>query len=150
VLCIQALVYSKSHDEIANGKVRLPQKISPEDADGLPVLQRSNLAAAVVYTAPEVSLIQGQTFFNNLETSMATSDIDSFTYFNKILAFKHEMKTIITKMDDMSAQIKKIYMEMDEISKSQPLATTMDEQKPYSEPGNPHTETPLEKIGDGG
>lgn len=60
------VVYSESHDEVANGKARLPTEISPDDSNALPALQRSNLAAALVYTAPGIPMIfQGQEFLTD-------------------------------------------------------------------------------------
>ncbi|MEQ1557739.1 MAG: alpha-amylase family glycosyl hydrolase [Methyloglobulus sp.] len=60
------VVYSESHDEVANGKARLPTEISPDDSAALPALQRSNLAAVLVYTAPGIPMIfQGQEFLTD-------------------------------------------------------------------------------------
>lgn len=60
------VVYSESHDEVANGKARLPTEISPDDSTALPALQRSNLAAALVFTAPGIPMIfQGQEFLTD-------------------------------------------------------------------------------------
>ncbi|MES2736544.1 MAG: alpha-amylase family glycosyl hydrolase [Verrucomicrobiota bacterium] len=60
------VIYSESHDEVANGKARLPSEISPEDAAALPARQRSNLAAALLYTAPGIPMIfQGQEFLTD-------------------------------------------------------------------------------------
>jgi len=53
-------------NEVANGKARLPTEISPNDSAALPALQRSNLAAALVYTAPGIPMIfQGQAFLTD-------------------------------------------------------------------------------------
>jgi len=60
------VIYSESHDEVANGKARLPQEISPHDSAALPARQRSNLAAVLVYTAPGIPMIfQGQEFLTD-------------------------------------------------------------------------------------
>lgn len=59
----QRVVYSESHDEVANGKARVPQEISPNDPTNFFAQKRSTLAAALVFTAPGVPMIfQGQEF----------------------------------------------------------------------------------------
>jgi 1,4-alpha-glucan branching enzyme len=57
------VIYSESHDEVANGKERVPQEISPNDPKGWYARKRSTLAAAMVFTAPGIPMIfQGQEF----------------------------------------------------------------------------------------
>jgi 1,4-alpha-glucan branching enzyme len=57
------VIYSESHDEVANGKERVPQEISPDDPKGWYARKRSTLAAAMVFTAPGIPMIfQGQEF----------------------------------------------------------------------------------------
>ncbi len=57
------VIYSESHDEVANGKKRVPQEISPSDPKGWYARKRSTLAAAMVFTAPGIPLLfQGQEF----------------------------------------------------------------------------------------
>ncbi|MHB8232945.1 MAG: alpha-amylase family glycosyl hydrolase [bacterium] len=57
------VIYSESHDEVANGKARVPQEISPNDPKGWYAQKRSTMAAAMVFTAPGISMIfQGQEF----------------------------------------------------------------------------------------
>jgi 1,4-alpha-glucan branching enzyme len=57
------VIYSESHDEVANGKARVPQEVSPEDAKGWYSQKRSTLAAAMVFTAPGIPMLfQGQEF----------------------------------------------------------------------------------------
>jgi len=57
------VIYSESHDEVANGKARVPQEINPEDAKGWYAQKRSTLAAAMVFTAPGIPMLfQGQEF----------------------------------------------------------------------------------------
>lgn len=57
------VVYSESHDEVANGKERVPQEISPDDPKGWYARKRSTLAAAMVFTAPGIPMLfQGQEF----------------------------------------------------------------------------------------
>ena len=57
------VIYSESHDEVANGKARVPQEINPSDAKGWHARKRSTLAAAMVFTAPGIPMLfQGQEF----------------------------------------------------------------------------------------
>lgn len=55
------IIYTESHDEDANGKARVPEEISPGDAESWYPKKRSTLGAALVMTAPGVPMIfQGQ------------------------------------------------------------------------------------------
>lgn len=60
------VIYSESHDEVANGKARLPSEIEPDEADGLHARKRSTLAAGLVMTAPGIPMLfQGQEFLED-------------------------------------------------------------------------------------
>lgn len=57
------VIYSESHDEVANGKARVPQEVYPSDPAGWHAQKRSTLAAAMVLTAPGIPMLfQGQEF----------------------------------------------------------------------------------------
>jgi 1,4-alpha-glucan branching enzyme len=57
----ERVIYSESHDEVANGKKRVPSEISEADPDNWYARRRSTLAAAMVFTAPGIPMIfQGQ------------------------------------------------------------------------------------------
>jgi 1,4-alpha-glucan branching enzyme len=59
----QRVIYSESHDEVANGKARVPYEINKEDATCWYSQKRSTLAAALVFTAPGIPMLfQGQEF----------------------------------------------------------------------------------------
>jgi len=59
----QRIIYSESHDEVANGKARVPQEIDPKDPTGYWAQKRSTLAAALVFTSPGIPMLfQGQEF----------------------------------------------------------------------------------------
>lgn len=59
----QRVIYSESHDEVANGKARVPHEINPGDETGWFAQKRSTLAASLVFTAPGIPMIfQGQEF----------------------------------------------------------------------------------------
>ncbi len=59
----QRVVYTESHDEVANGKARVPQEIHGDDPTGWFAQKRSTLGAALVFTAPGIPMLfQGQEF----------------------------------------------------------------------------------------
>ncbi len=59
----ERVIFSESHDEVANGRSRVPQEISPGDPGGWYARKRSTLAAAMVFTAPGIPMLfQGQEF----------------------------------------------------------------------------------------
>jgi 1,4-alpha-glucan branching enzyme len=65
---LQRVIYTESHDEVAklNGKARLPEDITPGDADGYFAKKRSVLGAVLVFTAPGIPMIfQGQEFLED-------------------------------------------------------------------------------------
>lgn len=60
------VIYSESHDEVANGKARLPEEITPGQPDAYFARKRSTLAAALVLTAPGIPMLfQGQEFLED-------------------------------------------------------------------------------------
>jgi 1,4-alpha-glucan branching enzyme len=57
------VVYSESHDEVANGKARVPQEIDPGNPTSWYAQKRSTLAAGLVFTSPGIPMLfQGQEF----------------------------------------------------------------------------------------
>lgn len=57
------VIYSESHDEVANGKARVPQEIDAGDPTGWYAQKRSTLAAGLLFTSPGIPMIfQGQEF----------------------------------------------------------------------------------------
>jgi 1,4-alpha-glucan branching enzyme len=58
---VTRVIYTESHDEVANGKARLPHEISPADPGGYFARKRSTLGAVLVFTTPGIPMIfQGQ------------------------------------------------------------------------------------------
>ncbi|UOQ81185.1 MULTISPECIES: alpha-amylase family glycosyl hydrolase [Hymenobacter] len=58
----QRVIYTESHDEVANGKARVTEEIMPGNAASWFPKKRSTLGAALVFTAPGIPMIfQGQT-----------------------------------------------------------------------------------------
>jgi len=59
----ERVIYSESHDEVANGRARVPQEINPGDPKGWYAQKRSTLAAAILFTSPGIPMLfQGQEF----------------------------------------------------------------------------------------
>ena len=82
----ERVVYTESHDEVANGKSRIPQEIESDDPAGQFAKKRSVLGAALVFTAPGIPMIfQGQEFLEDgyFEDSKAL-DWDKFSEFKGI------------------------------------------------------------------
>ncbi len=62
----QRVVYSESHDEIANGQSRVASEIDPDDPASWFAQKRTTLAAALVLTAPGIPMLfQGQEFLED-------------------------------------------------------------------------------------
>lgn len=58
---VRRVIYTESHDEVANGKARLPEEIWPGNAGSWHARKRSTLGAALVFTAPGIPMLfQGQ------------------------------------------------------------------------------------------
>ncbi len=63
---LRRVIYTESHDEVANGKSRVPEEIWPGNADSWFSRKRSTLGAAMVFTAPGIPMIfQGQEFLED-------------------------------------------------------------------------------------
>ncbi len=57
------VIYTESHDEVANGKARVPQEIDAGDPTGYYAQKRSTLGAGLVLTSPGIPMLfQGQEF----------------------------------------------------------------------------------------
>ena len=62
----QRIVYTESHDEVANGRARVPEEIDPGNATSYYAKKRSTLAAGVVFSTPGIPMIfQGQEFLED-------------------------------------------------------------------------------------
>ena len=62
----QRVIYSESHDEIANGKARVASEINPQNPDCWAAQKRTTLAAALVLTSPGIPMLfQGQEFLED-------------------------------------------------------------------------------------
>lgn len=62
----ERVVYTESHDEVANGRARVPHEIWPEHPGSWFARKRSTLGAALVMTAPGIPMLfQGQEFLED-------------------------------------------------------------------------------------
>lgn len=60
---LERVIFTESHDEIANGKARVPEEIAPGEVNTYFAKKRSTLGAALVFTTPGIPMIfQGQEF----------------------------------------------------------------------------------------
>jgi len=60
------VIYTESHDEVAEGKARLTQEVSPQDTGSWIAKKLSTLGAALVFTSPGIPMIfQGQEFLED-------------------------------------------------------------------------------------
>ncbi|MEX2513182.1 MAG: alpha-amylase family glycosyl hydrolase [Cyclobacteriaceae bacterium] len=66
----QRIIYTESHDDVANGSARLPEEIQPGQADSEYAKLKSTLGAITLLTAPGIPMIfQGQEFVTEGEFS---------------------------------------------------------------------------------
>jgi len=62
----ERVIYTESHDEVANGKARVPEEVDPGSASSSVAKKKSALGAALVFTAPGIPMIfQGQEFLED-------------------------------------------------------------------------------------
>lgn len=60
------VIYTESHDEVANGKARIPQEIEPENPSGWPAQKRATLGGILTLTAGGIPMLfQGQEFLED-------------------------------------------------------------------------------------
>ncbi|MEO1091643.1 MAG: alpha-amylase family glycosyl hydrolase [Pseudomonadota bacterium] len=63
---LKRVIYTESHDEVANGRARLPHDIDVGDPGSWYARKRSTLGAALVFTAPGIPMLfQGQEFLED-------------------------------------------------------------------------------------
>lgn len=63
---VKRVIYTESHDEVANGKARVTSEINVYDPEGWHALKRSTLGAGLVLTAPGIPMLfQGQTMLED-------------------------------------------------------------------------------------
>jgi 1,4-alpha-glucan branching enzyme len=62
----ERVIYTESHDEVSNGKARVPEEVDPGKASSWEAKKKSALGAVLVFTAPGIPMIfQGQEFLED-------------------------------------------------------------------------------------
>ncbi len=62
----ERVIYTESHDEVSNGKARIPEEVDPGKASSWAAKKKSSLGAVLVFTAPGIPMIfQGQEFLED-------------------------------------------------------------------------------------
>ncbi|GGW24466.1 alpha-amylase family glycosyl hydrolase [Arenibacter certesii] len=70
------VIYTESHDEVANGKARVPEEVQPGDAESGFAKKRALLGIVLTLTAPGIPMIfQGQEFIED-EYFQDTKELD--------------------------------------------------------------------------
>lgn len=54
----ERVIYAESHDEVANGKARVPEEVDPGRAASWAAKKKSALGAALVFTAPNIPILR--------------------------------------------------------------------------------------------
>ena len=58
---LSRVIYTESHDDVANGQVRVPESITPGAADSWWAKKRAVLGSVIVLTSPGIPMLfQGQ------------------------------------------------------------------------------------------
>jgi 1,4-alpha-glucan branching enzyme len=62
----ERVVYTESHDEVANGKARVPEEVDPGRASSWAAKKKSTLGAVIVFTVQGIPMVfQGQEFLED-------------------------------------------------------------------------------------
>ncbi len=87
------VIYTESHDDVANGSVRVPEAISPGDADSWWATKRAMLGSALVLTSPGIPMLfQGQELLEDrLFDDTVALDWDKATSNNGILRLHRDL-----------------------------------------------------------
>lgn len=101
----ERVIYSESHDEVANGKQRVVSEIDDDDPTGLFAQKRSVLAAALVFTSPGVPMLfQGQEFLRSGWFDDGNPiDWDQADEFSGIIRLYHDLIKLRLNRDAVSA-----------------------------------------------
>lgn len=97
----ERVIYTESHDEVANGKQRVVSEIDPQDPTGLFAQKRSTLGATLMFTTPGVPMLfQGQEFlrFGWFDDGNPI-DWDQAEEFSGIVRLYHDLIRLRTNRD---------------------------------------------------
>jgi 1,4-alpha-glucan branching enzyme len=99
----QRVIYTESHDEVANGKSRLPEEIAPGNVDNYFAKKRMVLGAGLTLTAPGIPMLfQGQEFlapgsFNDtepLEWDWAEAHAGLTQLYRDLIALRRDLRGV--------------------------------------------------------
>jgi 1,4-alpha-glucan branching enzyme len=99
----QRVIYTESHDEVANGKSRLPEEIAPGNVENYFAKKRMVLGAAITLTAPGIPMLfQGQEFlapgsFNDtepLEWDWAAAHAGLTQLYRDLIALRRDLRGV--------------------------------------------------------
>jgi len=94
------VIYTESHDEVANGKQRIPEMIWPGNAGSYYARKRSTLGAAIALTAPGIPMLfQGQELLEDgywsdtdpVDWTKATSHADILRMYTDLIALRRNL-----------------------------------------------------------
>lgn len=95
------VIYTESHDEVANGKQRIPEMIWPGNAASYYSRKRSTLGAAIALTSPGIPMLfEGQEFLEDgywadgdpVDWSKATSHADILKMYKDLIALRRNQQ----------------------------------------------------------
>ncbi|MDD5168516.1 MAG: alpha-amylase family glycosyl hydrolase [Syntrophales bacterium] len=116
----ERVIYSESHDDVADGQARVPQEVDPKDSKGWYAQKRSTLAAAMVFTAPGIPMLfQGQEFLEgDWFRDTVPVDWDQREEFRGIVRLYHDLIRLRLNRDDFTrglcGQFTQVYHLQDE------------------------------------
>lgn len=99
------VVYTESHDEVANGKARVPQEVDPEDPTGWAAQKRATLGMAVALTSPGIPMLfQGQEFLEDeWFRDTVPLDWDRARAFRDVVRMVRDLVRLRRNLDDDSS-----------------------------------------------
>ncbi len=99
----ERVIYTESHDEVANGRARVPEEIWPGKVDSWFSKKRSTLGAALVLTSPGIPMLfQGQELLEDrwfhdqdpLEWSRAEEEGGTLSMYRDLIALRRNLSGV--------------------------------------------------------
>jgi len=104
----ERVIYTESHDEVANGKKRLPEEISPADAQNWFAKKRAVLGSVLVFTSPGIPMIfQGQEMLEDGEfTDRDELDWEKAVQFGGMVKLYRDLMNLRKNSQDLTRGLK--------------------------------------------
>ncbi|MBN1552683.1 alpha amylase C-terminal domain-containing protein [bacterium] len=108
------IIFTESHDEIANGRARVPEEIWPGNVDNWFARKRSTLGAAIVLTSPGIPMIfQGQELLedrwfqdkNPIDWSRIEAEDGILRMYRDLIALRRNMSGVSTGLCGQNVDI---------------------------------------------